>query len=369
MFDVAIRVAALAGPLAYIVACVVWGRRSRGHRAPEAAPQEDEPEIAGAEHPAVVVALVESPDAAGFSDRRERTLARCALAALVSLTGRGALRWTYGDVAPRGAKDAPEGLAGWGLERAGSTASLGALDRAALDALIPEGTGASLVELLNALRGRDPRFERRLAAFGEALDRELAARGLVGEPPAPLLALRRWPFSAALAWLAVDIVLLVTVMGTSGPESLVFSVLAVGVISAWASLRTSGPLTSRGAAVAGAALAVRDTLAADALSPARCRDAGLRARPASAPRWATDVRAWELALTLAVCTSDLDNEDEGQDFTRAADAVAALARSAPAEVRRGRGFRELARWFDLDGATAPEDRAASPAVAVIDPFW
>lgn len=386
-----------AGPAAFIVARIAVGRRYRSTLASEPAPCSDPLRMVRGQHPAIVAALAGHPECNEKGRDGIRQVFDCALATLMDLSARGALRLrsvATGSMAPT--RDGHEKQPGdtvadapipsrpvrrssayatyetlfierTGTKRAtaraqgdGTAAALDPLDRLALEALLPGEGAICAADLLTWEEKRWSEVRGRLAPFHDELKRRLWQEGYLEAAFKPALVLVRWPFRLTMLWMLACLAGMVGGMADlAGPATVLWALLLVAVLTARATIPTGSRLTSRGFATGRAALALRDTLATGSLDELRRRE-GASSTEAALLRHASSwgehsirggylglrvaPEAWRIALELAICGGDMRSADGPQGFGQTCRELEAFVRSAPDQVRCRNDFRALTTW-------------------------
>lgn len=407
-----------AGPVAFIIACVAVGRRYRLTLASEPAPCSNPLRMIRGQHPAIVAALAGHPECNAKGRDGIRQVFDCALATLMDLSARGALRLhsaATGSMAPT--RDGHEKQPGdtvadapipsrpmrrssayttyetLFIERtatraaAGAAAALDPLDRLALEALLPGGGSICAADLLTWEEKRWGEVCERLAPFDDELKRRLRQDGCIEAAFKPALVLARWPFWLTLLWMLACLAGIVGGMADlDGPATVIWAALLIAVLVARVTIPTGSRLTGKGLATGRAALALRDTLATGALDEF-CRREGADSAEAAMLRYASSwgehsvgggylglrvvPEAWRVALELAVCGGDMRSADGPQGFGQACRELEVFARSVPDQIRRQDDFRAIAAWCTYGepssaGPSAPgaSDTVGYPPLAV-----
>lgn len=411
-----------AGPVAFIIACVAVARRYRLTLASEPAPCSNPLRMIRGQHPAIVAALAGHPECNAKGRDGIRQVFDCALATLMDLSARGALRLRsvatgsgapahagQGELPSDMAASAPapsrtlrrsSAYAAYGtlfIERtatraatraaAGAAAELDPLDRLALEALLPGGGSICAADLLTWEEKRWGEVCERLAPFDDELKRRLRQDGCIEAAFKPALVLARWPFWLTLLWMLACLAGIVGGMADlDGPATVIWAALLIAVLVARVTIPTGSRLTGKGLATGRAALALRDTLATGALDEFRRRE-GADSAEAAMLRYASSwgehsvgggylglrvvPEAWRVALELAVCGGDMRSADGPQGFGQACRELEAFARSVPDQIRRQDEFRAIAAWCTYGepssaGPSAPgaSDTVGYPPLAV-----
>ncbi|WP_346674936.1 hypothetical protein [Enorma phocaeensis] len=402
MAEVLAYLAIAAGPVAFVLARIVVGLGYRASRAPELAVNSNPLHVIRGQHPAILAALMGHPDCGNGSAWGERQLFDCALATLMDLSARGALRLRAASPScqsegmPSGAQafDAsafrpPRRSSSYapyaslvlecaGLVHGGSRCKAkpvpDPLDSLAVEALLPEegarpGSHAVCAsDLLTRIDKHWGEVVERLAPFRTELARRLWQEGYLEASFKQAAILVRWPFRLTMLWLLAGLVALMAgLVERDGPAVLIWAVLLVAVLTARVTVQAGPRLTEKGLKVARAAFALRDTVATGALDEqARCEgaDSSEAAALRHASSWSSNavkggfltVRvvpdAWRLALELAVCGGDMRSADGPQGFAQACSELDSFAWSAPEQMRRRDDFRALAGWCVCGGPAA-----------------
>lgn len=386
-----------AGPAAFIVARIAVGRRYRSTLASEPAPCSDPLRMVRGRHPAIVAALAGHPECNEKGRDGIRQVFDCALATLMDLSARGALRLrsvATGSMAPT--RDGHEKQPGdtvadapipsrpvrrssayatyetlfierTGTKRAtaraqgdGTAAALDPLDRLALEALLPGEGAICAADLLTWEEKRWSEVRGRLAPFHDELKRRLWQEGYLEAAFKPALVLVRWPFRLTMLWMLACLAGMVGGMADlAGPATVLWALLLVTVLTARATIPIGSRLTSRGFATGRAALALRDTLATGSLDELRRREGASSAEAAllrHASSWGehsirgvylglrASPEAWRIALELAICGGDMQSADGPQGFGQTCRELEAFVRSAPDQVWCRNDFRALTTW-------------------------